>query len=108
VTIASTYECLLSYSVATPGDEVFTLRFRDLRTGTDLDEVVPRSYYSGAWSANSASFFYTVHDRAYRPHQVWRHRIGTPVADDVLVLEEPDERFELTVRASRSGEVVLL
>ena len=43
----------------------------------------------------SDHFFYTVHDDAYRPFQVWRHALGTPVADDVLVLEEPDERFEL-------------
>jgi oligopeptidase B len=108
VTLVSPDEDLLAYSVDTTGDEVFALRFRDLRTGADLDEVVPRSYFSGAWSADSQWFFYTVHDPAYRPHQVWRHRIGTPVPDDVLVLEEPDDRFALTVRASRSGEVVLL
>ena len=49
------------------GDEVFELRFRDLRTGADLPDVVPRSYYGGAWSADSRWFFYTVHDEAYRP-----------------------------------------
>ncbi len=70
--------------------------------------MVPRSYYGGAWSADSQWFFYTVHDEAYRPHEVWRHRVGTPVTDDVRVLEEPDERFDLNVRASRSGDVVLL
>ncbi|MFC4784783.1 prolyl oligopeptidase family serine peptidase [Nocardioides sp. MAHUQ-72] len=108
VTLVSPDEDLLAYSVDTTGEEVFGLRFRDLRTGEDLAEVVPRTYYGGAWSADSTWFFYTVHDRAYRPHQVWRHRIGTPVADDVLVLSEPDERFELTLRASRSGEVILV
>ena len=50
--------------------------------------MVPRSYYGGAWSADSRHFFYTVHDDAYRPFQVWRHAIGTPTEDDVLVLEE--------------------
>ena len=108
VTLVSPDEDLLAWSADQTGEEVYELRFRDLRTGRDLDEVVPRSYYGGAWSADSTTFFYTVHDRAYRPHQVWRHRIGTPVADDVLVLEEPDERFELTVRTARSGEVVLI
>jgi oligopeptidase B len=108
VTLVSPDEDLLAWSADRTGEEVYELRFRDLRTGSDLDEVVPRSYYGGAWSADSAYFFYTVHDRAYRPHQVWRHRLGTPVTADALVLEEPDERFELTVRASRSGEVVLL
>ncbi|MGZ8743934.1 MAG: prolyl oligopeptidase family serine peptidase [Nocardioides sp.] len=107
LTLVSPDENLLAYSVDTTGDEVFELRFRDLRTARDLADVVPRSYYGGAWSADSRWFFYTVHDQAYRPHQVWRHRLGTPVDEDVLVLSEPDERFELTLRASRSGDLVV-
>ncbi|MFC6288592.1 prolyl oligopeptidase family serine peptidase [Nocardioides sp. GCM10027113] len=108
LTIVSPDEDLLAWSVDHTGDEVYTLRFRDLHTGEDLDEVVPRSYYSGAWSADSQWFFYTVHDELYRPHQVWRHRIGTPATDDVMVLHEPDARFELSVRATRSGDLVLM
>ena len=108
LTIVSPDEHLLAYSVDTTGDEVFALRFRDLRTGTDLEDLVPRSYYGGAWSADSAWFFYTVHDAAYRPHEVWRHRIGTPVSEDVLVLSEPDERFSFNLRGSRSGEQVVI
>jgi oligopeptidase B len=106
LTLVSPDEDLLAYSVDTDGDEVFELRFRDLRSGDDLPDVVPRSYYGGAWSADSRWFFYTVHDDAYRAHQVWRHRIGTAASSDVLVLEEHDERFELTVRTTRSGGLV--
>ena len=98
----------LAYSVDRTGDEVYELRFRALEGGDDLPEVVPRTYYGGAWSSGSDHFFYTVHDDAYRPFQVWRHVLGTPVADDVLVLEEPDERFELNVRAPRSGGLVVI
>ena len=108
LTLVSPDEDLLAYSFDTTGDEVFTLRFRDLRTGRDLDDVIARSYYGGAWSADSRTFFYTVHDAAYRPHQVWRHRIGTSASDDVLVLSEPDERFAVNLRGSRSGEQVLI
>ena len=99
---------LLAYSVDGTGDEVYELRFRDLETGQDLPDVAPRTYYGGAWSRGSDHFFYTVHDDAYRPFQVWRHALSTPVADDVLVLEEPDERFELNVRATRSEALVVL
>jgi oligopeptidase B len=108
LSVVSPDETLLAYSVDRAGDEVFELRFRELTSGTDLDEVILRSYYSGAWSADSSCFFYTVHDRAYRPCEVWRHRLGTPVVEDELVLAEPDERFELTVRLSRSEEAILL
>ena len=108
VIVVSPDETVLAYSVDHDGDEVYALRFRDLATGEDLAEVVPRSYYGGAWSADSQWFFYSVHDAAYRAFQVWRHRLGTAVADDVLVLAEPDERFELLPRASRSGDWVVV
>ncbi len=99
---------LLAWSVDFEGDEVYELRFRDLASGADLGDVVPRSYYGGAWSADSSYFFYTVHDELYRPHQVWRHRLGTTVSEDELVLEEPDEQYDVMVRATRSGEQVVI
>lgn len=108
LTMVSPDERVLAYSVDRTGDEVYELRFRDLDTGADLADVIPRSYYSGAWSADSSYFFYTVHDDAYRPFQVWRHALGTSYDEDALVLDEPDERFELEVRGTRSGGLVVL
>jgi oligopeptidase B len=99
---------LLAYSVDRAGDEVYRLHFRDLETGADLADEVPHTYYGGAWSAASDQFLYTVHDHTYRPHQVWRHVLGTPVAEDVLVLEEPDQRFELNLRPTRRGDLAVL
>ena len=82
---------LMAYSVDFDGDEVYELRFRDLASGRDLADVVPRTAPGGAWSADSSYFFYLVHDELWRQHQVWRHRVGTPASADALVLEEPDE-----------------
>jgi oligopeptidase B len=96
---------LLAYSVDTSGDEVYRLRFRDTRTGADLPDELPRTYYTGAWSADSGSFFYVVHDEQYRPFQIWRHEIGGP---DALVFVEVDERFEVEVRATRSEAYIVI
>lgn len=93
----------LAWSVDLEGDEVYAMRFRDLTTGSDLPEVVARTYYGSAWAADSASLLYTVHDSAYRPYQVRRHVLGTDPASDELVLAENDERFEVVVDASRTG-----
>ena len=108
LSIVSPDQKRLAYSVDRTGDELYDLRFRDLETGLDLPEVAPRTFEGGAWSSDSDHFFYTIEDNAFRPFQVWRHALGTPVADDVLVLEEPDERFELNVRATRSGALVVI
>jgi len=94
----------LAWSIDHEGDEVYALHFRDLDTGVDLDEVVEHTYYGGAWSADSSAFLYVVHDEAWRPFQVWRHVLGTSVTDDALVFEDLDERLELELHPSRSGE----
>ena len=98
----------LAWSLDVEGDEVYALHFRDLTTGRDLDEVVDRAYYGGAWSADSTAFLYTVHDEAYRPYQAWCHVLGTPVSTDALVFEDLDERLELDIEGTRSGEWVVL
>ena len=68
---------LLAYSVDFDGDEVYQLRVRDLASGTDLAERIDGTYYGLAWAADSRSLFYVVTDPAYRPHEVWRHELGT-------------------------------
>ena len=69
---------LLAYAVDLTGDEVYTLRFRDLETGRDLPDVVDRAHsMGGAWSADATHFFYAVPDAAWRSHRVLRHELGT-------------------------------
>jgi oligopeptidase B len=97
---------LLAYSVDTTGDEVYRLHFRDVKTGKDLPDYCPRTYYTGAWSSDSRTFFYTVHDALYRPYQVWRHTVGE--SRDALVFTEPDVRYEVTVRPTTGGRYVVI
>jgi oligopeptidase B len=98
---------LLAYAVDIDGSERHELRFRDLATGDDLDDVIRGVYYGSAWSADSTTLFYVVPDAAVRPYQVWRHVLGTPTEDDVLVMQEDDERFELSVEQTKSESYVI-
>jgi oligopeptidase B len=99
---------LLAWSADISGAEIYALRIRDLATGEDLPEVIGRSYPGAAWSSDSEYLFYLVPDALTRPYQVWRHRVGTTAEADELVLEEPDERFELTLEGSRSGQLAII
>ncbi|MEO7571153.1 MAG: S9 family peptidase, partial [Acidimicrobiales bacterium] len=90
---------LLLYSTDHDGSEKYTMRIRDLRTGVDLDDVIPETTYGSAWAGDS-TLFYVRPDATMRPFQVWRHEVGTPPADDVLVYEDLDERFFVGVGLS--------
>ena len=98
----------LAYSTDTKGAERYTLRIRDAETGHDLPDEIPNTYYGLAWSSDSRTVFYTRPDDAMRPHELWRHVVGTDPAEDVLVHTEPDERFFLSVHRTRSGAFVVL
>jgi oligopeptidase B len=99
---------LLAWSVDRTGAEVYELRIRDLAICEDLPEVIGSTYIGVAWSADSEQLFYLVADPQNRPFQVWRHRLGGEVEGDVLVYEERDRRFELTLTGSRSGSLALI
>ena len=97
---------LLAYSTDFAGDERFTLRIKDLVTGQTAADEIPGTFYGCAWSTDGSVLFYVTVDDAWRPHRVWRHRVGTPAADDVIVIEETNQRFSVGVGLTRSERYV--
>jgi oligopeptidase B len=91
----------LAYSLDVTGFREYTLSVKDLFTGEVAPERI-ENVASVAWAADSATLFYVLEDDAKRPYRLWRHRLATPVADDVLVYEERDALFRLGVWRSRS------
>ncbi len=81
---------LVAWSADIKGSEYFSVRVRDWTTRADRDDLVEETEGTVVWSEDSKAFFYVKLDDNHRPMQVWRHRLGTPQADDVLVYEEED------------------
>ena len=99
---------LLAYSTDFSGDERYTLRIKDLVTGDTLADEVPDTAYGCAWSLDGSALFYVTVDDAWRPYRVWRHIVGTPTSDDVVVFEESDEKFWLGVGTSRDEKWLII
>ena len=99
---------LLAYSTDNTGFRQYTLHIRDLRTGKDLDDTAER-VGSIVWAADSATLFYTTEDEVTKRHDhLFRHRLGDATANDVVVYEEKDERFNLGVGATRDNKYLLM
>ncbi len=100
---------VLAWSSDTDGSEMYTIRFRRIDTGEQLQDEIPGTTWGGsAWSNDDRYFFYVVPDDAMRPWRVMRHEMGTSSTADVCVFEDPDERFFVSVDLSKSKEWIII
>jgi oligopeptidase B len=99
---------LIAWSADTQGSEYFSVRVRDWASGKDFDDLVEDTEGSVVWSKDCKSFFYVKLDDNHRPTQVWRHRLGTAQADDLLIYEEPDAGWFTHLHESTSGRYCVI
>jgi oligopeptidase B len=97
----------LAYSTDISGHREYTLVIRDLNTGKDLSERIPKTTLF-AWAADGKTLFYGTEDAAKRPYRVYRHVLGSDPATDPLVYEEKDELFRVYVQESHDKKYVFL
>ncbi|HZD09735.1 MAG TPA: S9 family peptidase, partial [Candidatus Binatia bacterium] len=99
---------ILAYSLDTNGAEVYTVFFKDLRTGELLPDRIENTDYSAEWATDNRTFFYTTLDEARRSDKVWRHRLGTPAGDDDLLYHEEDELFRVYLYRTKDRRYIIL
>ena len=98
----------LAYTTDTTGFRQYTLHIKDLETNETLPGEVER-VGSVVWAADNRTLFYTVEDEEQkRQYQLWRHQRGTPHAEDVLIYQDDDERFNLGAGRTRDGKFIVL
>jgi oligopeptidase B len=99
---------LEAWSADIKGSEYFTIRVRDWTSGADHEDIVEETDGAVVWSADAKALFYVKLDDNHRPMQVWRHRLGTPQANDVLVYEEKDSGWFTHIHESSSGRFCVI
>ena len=99
---------LQAWSADVKGSEYFSIRVRDWTDGADREDLVEETDGTVVWSADSQHFFYVKLDDNHRPMQVWRHRLGTPQSDDILIYEEKDSGWFTHLHESASGRFCVI
>jgi len=84
----------------------FTLRVKDTQTGEWLPETIANLIEGLAWANDNRTLFYQKADGANRANAVWRHVLGTPVAQDAEVYRDDDVLFSVDVSRTKSGAYV--
>ncbi|MFM7019581.1 MAG: S9 family peptidase [Aquirufa sp.] len=101
-------EQILAYAIDTVSRRNYIVHFKNLQTGEILpDKIENTEGGSYAWSADSNYFFYLLRDpQTLLASKVYRHKIGTPSHEDVLVYEEKNEECYMGLSRSKSKEYI--
>jgi len=99
---------LVAFGFDDKGSEFYTLCLREAGTAKNLEDIIPDTSGGGVWSADSQYIFYVRLDKNHRPSKLFRHKLGTPVSDDVLVHEEKDPSFFLSCGKTQSGDWIII
>jgi oligopeptidase B len=98
----------LAYTTDTTGFRQYTLHIKDLETGETLPGTVER-VGSVVWAADCRTLFYTVEDEEQkRQYQFFRHDRAGEFAEDVLIFQEDDERFNVGAGRTRDGVYLVM
>lgn len=100
---------ILAYAEDNVSRRIYTIRFKNLKTGLTLKDSIPNASTSIAWANDGKTLFYVLrHQETMLPYQVYRHVLGTTNDQDVLIYEEEDHSFYTSVYTSRSQGFVII
>ena len=90
----------LAYSLDLKGSEYYTIYIREIESGKLVTEKIEETSGTIEFSLNDEYIFYSKLDKHHRPRTIFRHKIGTPVKDDILIFEEKSEAFTVGIGLS--------
>ncbi len=98
---------LMSISEDTDSRRIYTINFKDLNKDSAakdayLTDVLVETEGQVIWANDNHTIFYVKKDlETLLGTKVYRHKLGTPQSDDVLVYEEEDHSFYMSLDKSR-------
>lgn len=99
---------LMSYSFDDLGRRIYTICFKNLETGENFEDRIENTTGKAVWADDNEHVFYIRKDESLRAFQVFRHRLGTDPAEDVLIFHEEDETFDVNVFKTKSLEYIFI
>lgn len=105
----STNNQLMAYTIDTVSRRLFSIHIKDLATGELFPEVIPNVSGSVAWANDNKTIFYVrKQEETLLPYKVYRHELGKPVSEDVLVYEERDNTFSTSCFKTKSKRFIMI
>ena len=100
---------LAVFSVDTVGRRIYDIQVKNLETGKILADKIEKVSGNAVWANDNMTIFYSSQDEVtLRSDKIFKHKLGTKQADDVLVYFEKDETFNVEVAKSKSRKYLAI
>ncbi len=100
---------LAIFSVDTVGRRIYTIQVKNLETGKILSDKIEKVTGSAVWANDNKTIFYSSQDEiTLRSDKIFKHKLGTNQADDLLVYFEKDETFNVEIAKSKSRKYLAI
>lgn len=98
----------MAYAVDFVSRRQYTLRFRELPSGTEHSLEIPDTSGAFAWADDGDTFFYATKDPVtLRVDSIWRQSLTHP-GEPQRVFHEADEAFSCTVYRGKSKRFIMI
>ena len=99
---------IASFSSDNIGRRIYTIQFKNLKTGDILQDQIPNTTGKAVWANDNRHVFYTRKDKNLRAYQIYLHELGTDSSQDILVFHEKDDTFDVNVYKTKSLEYIFI
>ncbi len=100
---------ILAYGEDTVSRRVYTVKFKNLKTGEYLEDKLEGTTGGVTWANDNQTVFYTKKDEVtLRSNRIYKHKLGTPQNTDELVYEENDETFGTFVYKTKTKDYIII
>ncbi|MHC0440593.1 S9 family peptidase [Flavobacterium sp. 3-210] len=98
-----------SFGVDIVGRRIYTIQVKNLETGEILSDKIENATGSSVWANDNNTLFYTRQDEVtLRADKIFRHKLNTDSKDDILVYNETDDTFNVSVHKEKSKKYIVI
>ena len=100
---------LAVFSIDIVGRRIYDIQVKDLETGKILLDKIEKVSGNAVWANDNKTIFYSSQDEiTLRSDKIFKHKLGSNQADDVLVYFEKDETYNVEVAKSKSRKYLAI
>ncbi|KIO52619.1 S9 family peptidase [Flavobacterium hibernum] len=98
-----------SFGLDLVGRRIYTIQFKNLETGEILSDKIENATGGSVWANDNKTVFYTKQDEVtLRADKIFRHKLNTLSTEDVLVFNEIDDTFNVSISKEKSRKYIVI